>query len=305
MGKILVIGSYVVAFWVKGPRIPKIGETIMGDHFGAGPGGKGSNQAITVARLGGDVALLAKVGRDHFGQDAMVLFEREGIDTGSIGIDEDTHTGAGIIFVDEAGRNSIGVAPGANYRLSEEDLEVQADLFEGASIVLIQLEIPLSTVEHAVGMAKAGGATVILNPAPAQKLSPELLGMVDILTPNETEAETLTGMPVANRSGAEAAASKLRSWGVGSVIVTLGEDGALLVSEEGARHFSGHVVKAVDTTGAGDAFNGGLAYGLASGRSIGGAVDFAAKVAALAVTKVGVVPALPRMEAVDSCFPGS
>ena len=133
MDKILVIGSYNVGFWVMGPRIPKIGETIMGNHFDMGPGGKGSNQAITVARLGGDVDFLAKVGGDIFGQDAMALFKQEGIDTESIAVDEDTHTGAGIIFVDEEGQNAIGVAPGANYRLSQEDLERNKDLFEAAS----------------------------------------------------------------------------------------------------------------------------------------------------------------------------
>ena len=299
MDKILVIGSYNVGLTVVGPRIPKIGETIMGDHFDMGPVGKGSNQAITVARLGGDVAFLAKIGGDIFAQDAMELFKGEGIDMGLIAVDEDIHTGASIIFVDEEGQNAIGVAPGANYRLSQEDLEKNKDLFEEASIVLLQLEISLTTVEQAVSMAKASGATVILNPAPAQKLTPKLLGMVDILTPNETEAETLTEMTVADRSGA---AKALRSSGVGSVILTLGEDGALLVADEGEQHFSGHTVKAIDTTGAGDAFNGSLAYGLASGKSIDDSIEFANKVAALSVTKVGVVPALPRMEEIEKHF---
>jgi ribokinase len=302
MKKILVIGSYNVGLTVIGPKIPRPGETIMGTDFDMGPGGKGSNQAITVARLGGDVTFLAKIGGDIFGKDAMALFRREGIDTSYVTVDEATHTGAGIIFVDERGQNAIGVAPGANYRLSTDDLETCLDLFEQCDILLIQLEIPLPVVYRAVSMASAAGATVILNPAPAQKLDPEFLPMIDILTPNETEAEILSGTTVSDRKSAVEAGRVLLSLGIESVIVTLGSDGAMLVSKEERGHFPSYEVDAVDTTGAGDAFNGGLAYSLATGRSLKESIDFASRVAALSVTKVGVVPGLPRMQDIKQHF---
>jgi ribokinase len=302
MKKVLVVGSYNVGLTVIGPKIPRPGETIMGTGFDMGPGGKGSNQAITITRLGGDVTFLGKIGGDIFGKDAMALFNREGINTDYIIVDKTTHTGAGIIFVDESGQNAIGVAPGANYHLSTDDLANYSNLFEQCDILLVQLEIPLPVVYKAVSMANAAGVTIILNPAPAQKLDPEFLSMIDVLTPNETEAEILSGIPVSDRNSAIAAGKMLLSQGVSSVVVTLGSDGAILMSKEIQRHFPGYKVDPVDTTGAGDAFNGGLAYGLSVGRSMEESIDFASKVAALSITKVAVVPGLPRMRDIEEHF---
>jgi ribokinase len=302
MKNVLVIGSYNVGLTVVGPRIPRPGETIMGTHFDMGPGGKGSNQAITIARLGGNVSFLAKIGGDIFGKDAIALFEKECIDTGYVTVDQTTHTGAGIIFVDENGQNAIGVAPGANYRLSADDLKRHSSLFEQCDILLIQLEIPLATVYEAIRMGSRTGMTIILNPAPAQKIEHRFLSMIDILTPNETEAETLTDIAVSDRKGAVKAGKFLVSQGVESVIVTLGNDGAVLVSDGEEGHFPSYAVDAVDTTGAGDAFNGGLAYGLATGKLLESSIDFASKVAALSVTKVGVIPGLPRMQDIEKHF---
>lgn len=302
MKKVLVIGSYNVGLTVLGPRIPKSGETIMGTQFDMGPGGKGSNQAIAIVRLGGSVSFLAKIGGDIFGKDAIALFERECIDTKYVIIDETTHTGAGIIFVDDKGQNAIGVAPGANYRLTVDDLRKYSTLFEQCDILLIQLEIPLSVVYQAIRIANRTNMNIILNPAPAQKIESRFLSMIDVLTPNETEAEILTDIAVSDKESALTAGKFLLSQGVNSVIVTLGDDGALLVSDEKEQHFPSYKVDVVDTTGAGDAFNGGLAYSLATGESIERAIDFASKVAALSVTKVGVVPGLPSMQDVEKYF---
>lgn len=304
MDKILVIGSYNVGLTIFGPTIPKPGQTIMGNHFDMGPGGKGSNQAIAVARLGGDVTFLAKVGGDTFGRDALDLFQREGINTDYVAMDDASHTGAGIIFVDENGENAIGVAPGANLSLTPEELDTNDGLFKQSACLLMQLEIAVPTVYHAIEKAKQHGCRVVLNPAPAQALEPRYLSMIDILTPNESEAEVLTGIPVTDRDSASSAAQALRSQGVATVIITMGKDGCLLVSEGGEKQFPAYSVDAVDTTGAGDAFNAGLVYALAAGKDIEEAIDFGSKVAAILVTHIGCVPGLPTLAEVED-FSGS
>lgn len=299
MKKILVIGSYNVGLTVFGPTLPKAGQTILGDHFDMGPGGKGSNQAICIARLGGDVTFLARIGSDIFGKDALALFKKEGIHTGYIKIDKSAHTGAGIIFVDKACHNAIGVAPGANYKLSSRDLDAASMLFKKSSFLLMQMEIPVPTLYHAMEKAKKSSCTVILNPAPAQKLNPKYLAMVDILTPNESEAQVLTDISVSNAKDAVKAARKLVSQGIQSCIVTLGEKGCVLVSGKIEKRFPAYKVKPVDTTGAGDAFNGALVYALAKGQDINDAIDFASKVAAISVTSIGCVPGLPSLKTVE------
>ncbi|OPZ08427.1 MAG: Ribokinase [candidate division BRC1 bacterium ADurb.BinA292] len=294
MQKILVIGSYNVGLTVLGSRIPRPGETVLGDRFDMGPGGKGSNQAITIARLGGDVTFLAKLGRDIFADDALRLFEHEGLDAKHLLFDPEAHTGAGIIFVNAEGQNAIGVAPGANYRLSTADLDAAEALFTQSRYLLMQLETPLPVVYHAIEKARAAGATVILNPAPAQPIEPRYLAKIDILTPNETEAEILTGVAVNDLPTAFEAARRLRDQGVKQTIVTLGEKGSVLVDATREAHFPAPKVRSVDTTGAGDAFNGGLVYALAAGRTIDEAIGFASRVGAYSVMSVGVVPGLPR-----------
>jgi len=261
-----------------------------------GPGGKGSNQAIAVARLGGTPTFLAKIGDDIFGREALALYEREEINTKHILVDAASHTGAGIIFVDHAAQNSIGVAPGANFNLSPMDIDAKADLFVEGGILLVQLETALPTVQHAVEYATKRGMTVVLNPAPAQKLPRELVEMVDIVTPNETEAGALTGQEVRTVEDAARAGQALREMGAGTALITMGGNGAMLVSDEGAHHFEPYRVSAVDTTGAGDAFNGGLVFALARGDSLTEAVAFAGKVGAYSVQSIGVVPGLPRLE---------
>lgn len=302
MGKVLVIGSYNVGLTVLGPRIPKPGETVLGTHFDMGPGGKGSNQAIAISRLGGNVAFLAKVGADIFGKDAISLFYKEGIDTKYILIDETTHTGAGIIFLDENGHNAIGVAPGANYKLLPEDLREYKFLFDECDILLVQLEIPISTVYEAIKLAKNAGMKIILNPAPAQKIDSEYLAMIDVLIPNETEAEILTDITLSSKENVSNAGKYLVSQGVNSVIITMGANGATFVSKEKQIDFPSYKVNVVDTTGAGDAFCGAFAYGLSLNKSIEQSINFASKVAALSVTKLGVVPGLPYMSDVDKHF---
>jgi ribokinase len=299
MDKILVIGSYNVGLTVFGPTIPQAGETILGSRFDMGPGGKGSNQAICVARLGGNVTFLAKIGDDIFGKDAMALFSREGINTDYIKVDGSAHTGAGIIFVDKDCHNAIGVAPGANYKLSVDDIDAAAGLFEQSGYLLMQMEIPMPALYRAMEKARKASCKVILNPAPAQKLDRRHLAMVDILTPNESEARILTDVPVESVQDAIKAARMLVSQGAGAVIVTLGEKGCVLVSADAEKHFPAYKVEPVDTTGAGDAFNGGLVYALAKGRNIDEAIDFASKVAAISVTSIGCVPGLPTLKNVE------
>ena len=296
MDKILVIGSYNIGLTVIGDAIPKEGQTVLGDTFDKGPGGKGSNQAITIARLGGNVVFLARIGRDSFGKEALELFSTEHIDTEHVRIDPDAHTGAGIIFVDKNGHNAIGVAPGANYKLSVKDLEESVALFGQCRYLLIQLETPLPVVFHAVKKAKQANMKVVLNPAPAQKLEPSIYPLLDFITPNETEAEILTGIAIKDQKDAFKAGKRLVSMGVKNVIVTLGADGCVLVSNSVEKAFLPPKVKAVDTTGAGDAFNGGFVFALAQNRDVEEAIDFASKVAAYSVLTVGVVPGLPTMK---------
>lgn len=302
MDTILVIGSYNVGLTVKGPSIPKEGETVMGDFFDKGPGGKGSNQAITISRLGGKTIFLAKVGNDIFGKEAMELFRKEGIQTDYIQTDPSTPTGAGIIFVDKAGHNAIGVAPGANYKLTIDDLEKDSVLFGKCKYLLMQLETPVPVVYHAIKKAKKANMTVILNPAPAQKLDDSIYSSIDLLTPNETETEILTGMTIKNDKDAVKAAKSLLSKGVKQVIVTMGKNGCVLVNDSTEKMFSPHKVDAVDTTGAGDAFNGGLVFAMANGKNMDEAIEFASKVAAYSVLSVGVVPGLPTMNDLTKYF---
>ncbi len=296
MDNILVIGSYNVGLTVIGDVIPKEGQTVLGNTFDKGPGGKGSNQAITIARLGGNVVFLARIGKDIFGKEALELFSNEHIDTKHVRIDPDTHTGAGIIFVDKNGHNAIGVAPGANYKLSVKDLDESSALFGRCKYLLMQLETPLPVVYHAIKKARQANMKVVLNPAPAQKLDSSIYPLLDFITPNETEAEILTGIAIKNQKDAFKAAKQFVSMGVKNAIITLGADGCVFVSDSVEKAFLPPKVKAVDTTGAGDAFNGGFVFALAQNRGIEEAINFASKVAAYSVLTVGVVPGLPKME---------
>ena len=299
---VTVIGSYGIGLFISAPRIPRPGETLIGHSFQEHHGGKGSNQAVGIARLGGKVEIACCIGADDSGNKAMSLWKSEGVGVNYVKQRKEVSTGIGFIIVDENRENCIVFDTGANRAFSSADVEDAWDIISQSQIALMQMEIPIETVATATELGRKAGAKVILNPAPARKLSKKILSNVDILTPNETETEILTDMPVRNRKEAISAGKKLLEKGVKQVIITCGKDGALLISKESIKHFHGYKVNVVDTTGAGDAFNAGLVYVLSQGHEISQAIDFANKAGALETTKLGVVPGLPTLEEIQREF---
>ena len=295
--RVVVVGSANMDMVVSCDRFPKPGETVLAGQFGMYPGGKGANQAVACARLGGNVTLLAKMGNDVFRDRLTESLESNGVDISHLLIDETASTGIALITVDGTGQNEIVVVSGSNMELSEEDVRHNREIFEGAAVVLLQLEIPLETVMEAARIGKAEGAKIILNPAPARDLPDELLSLIDVLTPNESEAELLSGIPVRDRSSARASAEAIQARGVREVVITLGSRGAVHVAGS-ETSFPAYRVDAQDTTAAGDAFNGALAFGLASGRACGDAIAMANAVAAFSVTRMGAQPSMPSNEEV-------
>ncbi|NUM78796.1 ribokinase [candidate division KSB1 bacterium] len=293
---ILVIGSANMDLVVSTQRFPQPGETLFGNKFGMYPGGKGANQAVAAAKLGGEVYFLGKMGNDLFREKLCVGMRNDGVQLDHLLIDPNESTGMALITVDSNGQNEIVVVSGSNMNLSPADIVSKRALFAVAKIVLLQLEIPLDTVTQSARLAKEHGATVILNPAPARELPQELLRLVDYLTPNETEAELLTKQAVHDQTSAQTAAMKLLAQGVKNVILTLGEKGALLVNHEKAELFPAKKVQAVDTTAAGDAFNGALAFSLANDKTVEEAIRFANTVAAYSATKMGAQSSMPTMK---------
>ncbi len=298
--RITVVGSYNTDLVVRTPRMPLKGETIIGGPFFTGPGGKGANQAVAAARLGADVTMVVKLGADSFGDQAEANLVKEGIRPDFILRTEETHTGAALIFVDGDGENMIVVAAGANELLTPADVDQACKAIVEADVLLVELEAPMETVERAIHLAREADVNVLLNPAPGQPLSGEMLRLVDILTPNETETQIITGLPVQTPQEAEAAARKLLAQGVGRVVVTLGAKGALIVTPTETWRAPGQQVGVVDTTGAGDAFNGALAVALAEGQELVEAVTFANAAAALQVTRLGTAPAMPYRDEVEA-----
>ena len=297
---VTVVGSINIDLVTTTPRLPRPGETVIGGDLRTVPGGKGANQAVAAARLGATVTMVGRVGEDTFGQQLRANLDAAGVDLTHVVTDPEAASGAALIAVDHQGQNSIVVAPGANARLSVSDVEKAETAIAGADAVLLQLEIPLPVVQRAAELARAGGAKVILNPAPAQALPQELLDLVDVLIPNESETAVLTGMPVEELEQVDAAALALRDGGVGAVILTLGQRGALLADSAGARLFPAFPVeKVVDTTAAGDAFVGALAAALAEGTSLARAVPWSNAAGSIAVTGPGAQPSLPRREEVE------
>lgn len=295
-GTVLVVGSANIDMVVTCDRFPQPGETILGKEFEMYPGGKGANQAVACAKLGGHVDLISRMGNDVFRDRLKQSLEKDGVGTAHVQQDSFTSTGTALIAVDCNGQNEIVVVPGSNMMLTPDELERDVALFGGARVVLLQLEIPLETVRRAAELAQSHGAVVILNPAPATDLPDDLLKNVDFLTPNESECELLTGVTVTDLASGERAAGVLLERGVGMVIVTMGEQGALLVGQEGARHFPTVPVDVVDTTGAGDAFNGGLAFGIASGLPLNKSIELANTVASFSVTRKGAQSSMPSIE---------
>jgi len=294
MKRIVVIGSTNTDMVVKAARIPAPGETILGGRFLMNPGGKGANQAVAVARLGGDVTFVAKVGDDLFGREAKALFAKEGIRTDHVLTDADEPSGVALIMVDAKGENCISVASGANGTLSAADIGATRSVIEGAGVLLMQLETPVETVLCAAQWAAAKGVPVILNPAPARALPDELFACLSLITPNEGEAELMTGVKVTDEATAQAAAAVLCAKGVGSVVVTMGSKGAFVYADGQGVLVPAVKVKAVDTTAAGDVFNGALAVALTEGQVLAEAVRFAAKAASISVTRLGAQASAPR-----------
>jgi ribokinase len=296
---IAVVGSSNMDLVVKSKRIPVTGETILGGDFIMVPGGKGANQAVAAAKLGAHVFFIAKLGDDIFGLQSLNNFKKEGVDTRYVLQTKEAPSGVALIMVDDDGNNVIVVAPGANHKLTPEDVkEAESDIALSGALVA-QLEVPIETIEFAAGLANKSSVPFILDPAPAQKLSAELLNMVDVLTPNETEARILTGIEVKHRDSANAAAQKLLEYGVKNVILTMGASGYLTVSDEGTKFVEARKVTAVDSTAAGDAFTGSLAVGLAKGQTLSEAALFANNVAAVSVTRMGAQPSMPTVEEID------
>ncbi len=291
MAHILVVGSLNADLVVRAPRFPAPGETIQGEDLVIFPGGKGANQAVAAARLGGQVAMIGRVGRDAFGSALTENLKQNKVDVSRVICDETTPTGTAVIVVDAQGQNSIVLSPGANARVSPAD--ITPDTFADSSLLLLQFEIPIETVIHSASLGKEKGLRILLNPAPARAIPDELLMAADFILPNETELGLLTGMPVGDLGSVEAASRSLVARGAQNLIVTLGENGALIVNRVGARHIPSYKVKVVDTTAAGDAFVGGLAVGILKGISLEDAVQYACACGALAVTKFGAQPSLP------------
>ncbi len=271
---------------IKTDRIPIPGETILGGTFLMNPGGKGANQAVSASRLGGKVTFIAKIGNDVFGNQTMRILKKEGINTRYVVKDPEVPSGIALITVDEEGENSIVVAPGSNHNLLVQDIESDILTSDKYNVMLLQLEIPLMTVEFAALTAAENGIKVILNPAPAQKLHDYLLRHVWLITPDEIEAEILTGIKIHNMTTAEAAATSLQKRGVKNVIITMGAEGAYVKTEDFTEMLPGVKVKAIDTTGAGDVFNAALAVATAEGNELRDAVIFANKAASICVTRM-------------------
>lgn len=277
----------------KTKRAPEAGETIIGENFQRFPGGKGANQAVAAARLGGNVVMSGKLGADTFGEDMFNAVHNEGVDTSFIVKDPDHSTGIGTVVIEENGENRIVVVPGANLHYTIDDLSAAEHKLSQSSLLMMQLEMDLGLITEATHRAHAQGVPVILNPAPAQLLSDDLLSHITYLTPNETELEILSGKTCNNLNDYTQAAELLLEKGVKHVIVTMAEAGSLIVTSEGSRHIPTYPVKAIDTVAAGDAFNGALAAGIAKGEDLDETVRKANAVGALAVMKSGAIPSLP------------
>jgi len=297
---IVVIGSSNMDLVAKSHKIPVVGETLTGSDFFMTPGGKGANQAVAAAKLGANVIFIARLGNDVFAEKSLENFKSVNINTKHIAQLDGVPSGVAVIAIDDNGKNIIIVVPGANGKLLPADAEKASADIAAAGVVVCQLEIPIETVEKAAEIAVKNKVPFILDPAPARPLSDKLLSMVDVIKPNETEAQTITGIKVTDVESASKAADWLLGKGVKNVIITLGDKGALLANKSGKETIDRIKVKAVDSTAAGDAFTGALAYGLANGNSLKDAAKYANAVAAISVTRLGAQASMPTKQEVDN-----
>ena len=296
MSDISVLGIFVADISFSGTKIPAIGETILGDKYNIGPGGKGCNQAIAIARLGGRVDFISKIGKDAYGELALNTLKKNEIKTENIIQDANLQTGvAGILVDKKSGKNAINVIVGAPTTLKINEISKQINIIKDSKIFLTQLEVPKDVTLHCLKIAKENGCITILNPAPASEITREFYSNIDYFTPNETEAEFYTGVKITSEKEAKLAAHKLISFGVKKVIITLGEKGLFYADGQDEIYLKANSVKTVDTTGAGDAFNGGLAFGLSKGKSIKECLELANKVAGISTTKLGAGDAMPYL----------
>ena len=294
MSDISVLGIFVADISFSGPKIPAVGETILGNKYNVGPGGKGCNQAVAIARLGGKVNFISKIGKDAYGKLALETLKKNNINTENIIQDEKLQTGvAGILVDKQSGKNAINVIVGAPNSLKINEMNNQINLIKSSKIFLTQLEIPKDVTLHCLKTAKENGCLTILNPAPASEISKEFYSYIDYFTPNETEAEFYTGIKITNEKEAKQAADKLINLGIKKIIITLGEKGLFYSDGQEEIYFKASSVKAIDTTGAGDAFNGALAFSLSKGKPIKECLELANKVAGLSTTKLGAGDAMP------------
>ncbi|PJE77609.1 Ribokinase [invertebrate metagenome] len=293
MKHIVVLGSASQDHTVLSPRLPEVGETVKGSKYVTARGGKGANQAVAAARLGGDVTFIACMGNDSFAHEAISAFRKDGINTDHIHLSDDDCTGIALILVDDQGCNCISVAPNANNNMTPERVNDHNPVISEADYLLLQLETPLNGVEKAVELAKEHGVKVVLNPAPARALSDELLSCIDLITPNETEAELLSGVKITDEFSARQAAEYFVDKGVKQVVITLGSHGAYVYENGGGELIPCYKVAAVDTTAAGDTFNGALLVGLSRDMSMDEAIRFAHKACAVSVTRMGAQTSIP------------
>ena len=297
MNEITVLGIFVADISFSGAKIPSIGETILGKKYNVGPGGKGCNQAIAIARLGGNTNFISKIGKDAYGELALKTLEKNKISTKNIIQDGNQQTGVAGILVDQnTGKNAINVIVGAPSSLRISEIEKQINLIKRSKIFLTQLEVPKDVTLHCLKTAKENGCITILNPAPASEISKEFYNNIDFFTPNETEAEFYTGIKITSEKEAKQAADKLLNLGIKKIIITLGEKGLFYSDGKEETYLKASAVKAIDTTGAGDAFNGGLAFGLSKQKPIKECLELANKVAGISTTKLGAGDSMPFIQ---------
>jgi len=300
MSDISVLGIFVADISFSGSKIPAVGETILGNKYNVGPGGKGCNQAVAIARLGAKVNFISKIGKDSYGELALETLKKNNINTKSVIQDKKLQTGVAGILVDKnSGKNAINVIVGAPSTLKINEINKHTNIIKSSKIFLTQLEVPKDVTLYCLKTAKENGCLTILNPAPASEITKEFYSNIDYFTPNETEAEFYTGIKITNEKEAKQASDKLINLGIKKVIITLGEKGLFYSDGNEEIYLTANYVKAIDTTGAGDAFNGGLAFGLLKEKPIKECLEFANKVAGLSTTKLGAGDAMPFLKEIN------